>query len=493
MAEKLGKQNQENYSPDILLQLNDREEALSEELERKEARLRLAENVRIVWSQRTFLFRLGLLGFVLALLLAFLIPTRYTSIARLMPPDNQSSSSLAMAAAALGGRAGGLSEMAGDLLGLKSTSDVFLGILTSRTAQDRIVDQFDLKKVYGAKDMFAARKTLSERTSAIVDRKSQMITISVTDHSPQRAAAMAQAYVNELDRLVASLSTSAARRERIFLEDRLKTVSLDLESAEKDFSEFSSKNSTVDIKEQGKAMVGAAANLQGRLIAAQSELEALRQVYSDSNVRVRAAKARIGELQQQLDKMAGKGEDASAPADNQNTSLYPSLRKLPLLGVRYADLYRRTKVQEAVYEALTQEYELAKVQEAKEIPSVKVLDAPDVPERKTFPPRLLISLLGAIALPIGGALFLVGSKSWKEKDQRDVGKVLASEIWTDLREKRILNSVGGHAPSVSIEGGSPEETKHGFLYFLGLNNGSGAEEEKKREQESPEDAEKPRS
>src|SRR5882724_6702822 len=229
MAVKLGKQNQENYSPDILLQLNDREEALSEELERKEARLRLAEKVRIVWSQRTFLFRLGLLGFVLALLLAFLIPTRYTSIARLMPPDNQSSSSLAMAAAALGGRAGGLSEMAGDLLGLKSTSDVFLGILTSRTAQDRIVDQFDLKKVYGAKDMFAARKTLAERTSAIVDRKSQMITISVTDHSPQRAAAMAQAYVNELDRLVASLSTSAARRERIFLEDRLKTVSLDLE------------------------------------------------------------------------------------------------------------------------------------------------------------------------------------------------------------------------------------------------------------------------
>jgi len=384
--------------------------------------------------------------------------------------------------------------MAGDILGLKSTSDVFLGILTSRTAQDRIVEQFNLRKVYGAKDMFTARKTLAENTSAVVDRKSQMITISVTDHSPQRAAAMAQAYVNELDRLVASLSTSAARRERIFLEDRLKAVSQDLESAEKDFSEFSSKNSTVDIKEQGKAMVGAAANLQGRLIAVQSELEGLRQVYSDSNVRVRAAKARIAELQQQLDKMAGKGEDASASGDNQNTSLYPSLRKLPLLGVRYADLYRRTKVQEAVYEALTQEYELAKVQEAKEIPSVKVLDTPDIPERKTFPPRLLISALGAVTGFIGGVVFLLGSKSWKEKDQQDISKILASEIWTDLKEKRILNSVNGHTPSSEGTDASPEGKKHGILYYLGLSNGSGTlNGTATREQESAEESEKPRS
>ena len=495
MAEKSDKQNPEDSSQEILLQLAEQEEALSEEIERKEARLRLARNVRIVWSQRTFLVRLAVLGFVLALVLAFLIPARYTSNARLMPPDNQSTSSLAMAAAALGGgRAGGLSEMAGDILGLKSTSDVFLGILTSRTAQDRIVEQFNLRKVYGAKDMFTARKTLAENTSAVVDRKSQMITISVTDHSPQRAAAMAQAYVNELDRLVASLSTSAARRERIFLEDRLKAVSQDLESAEKDFSEFSSKNSTVDIKEQGKAMVGAAANLQGRLIAVQSELEGLRQVYSDSNVRVRAAKARIAELQQQLDKMAGKGEDASASGDNQNTSLYPSLRKLPLLGVRYADLYRRTKVQEAVYEALTQEYELAKVQEAKEIPSVKVLDTPDIPERKTFPPRLLISALGAVTGFIGGVVFLLGSKSWKEKDQQDISKILASEIWTDLKEKRILNSVNGHTPSSEGTDASPEGKKHGILYYLGLSNGSGTlNGTATREQESAEESEKPRS
>ena len=206
---------------------------------------------------------------------------------------------------------------------------------------------------------------------------------------------MAQAYVEELNRTLAEVSTSSARRERIFLEGRLQAVSQDLEAAEKEFSQFASKNTAIDIKEQGKAMVDAAATLQGQLIAARSELEGLRQLYADSNVRVRSAQARVAELEDQLKKVGGKDESTSLEKATQGDSLYPSIRKLPLLGVTYADLYRKTKVQEAVFETLTQEYELAKVQEAKEIPTVKVLDPPNVPEKKSFPPRTLITLLGA--------------------------------------------------------------------------------------------------
>src|SRR5260370_10098197 len=109
-----------------------------------------------------------------------------------------------------------------------------------------------------------------------------------------------RSYVEELNRLVAELSTSSARRERIFLEERLRTVNQDLEAAEKDFSQFSSKNTAIDIKEQGKAMVEAAATLQGQYIAAQSELQGLKQIYTDNNVRVRAVQARINELKRQL-------------------------------------------------------------------------------------------------------------------------------------------------------------------------------------------------
>jgi len=334
----------------------------------------------------------------------------------------------------------GVGEIASDLIGAKNTSDVFAGILNSRTVQDLIVAQFDLKRVYGVSRMVDARAQLSRFVGVVIDRKSQMITITVTDRSPQRAAAMAGAFTVELNRLVSELSTSAARRERLFLEERLSQVNQDLENAEQAFSRFASKNSAIDIKEQSRAMLEVAGTLQGQLIVAQSELESLRQIYSDNNVRVRTQRARVATLQAQLAKVGGKDQATAPGTDTQAADLYPSIRKLPLLGVTYADLYRRTKVQEAVYEVLTQEYELAKVQEAPEIPTIKVLDAAETPEKKDFPPRKLIAASSTGFAFLGGLVVLLASKSWYEKDPEDLSKAVANEIWVDLKQKRFLNS-----------------------------------------------------
>jgi uncharacterized protein involved in exopolysaccharide biosynthesis len=390
-------------------------------------------SLRLLWESRRFLGRVTSAGLLLSMLMAFLIPSRYQSVARLMPPDNQSGSGLAMAAAALSGGAAGLGGVAGDLLGLKSTSDLLVGILNSRTVEDTLIQRFDLRKVYGARRMEDARKVLAAQTEVSVDRKSQIITISVTDKNPQKAAAMAQVYVEELNHTLAEVSTSSARRERIFLEGRLQAVNQDLETAEKEFSQFASKNTAIDIKEQGRAMVEAAATLQGQLIGARSELEGLRQFYADSNIRVRSMQARVGELQNQLSKVGGKDEstfpEKAAPGD----SLYPSIRKLPMLGVPYADLYRKTKVQEAVFETLTQEYELAKVQEAKEIPTVKVLDSPNVPERKSSPHRALITLMGTALAFSCGVTWVFGRKMWENTDPNDPGKVLGQEVYVSVK------------------------------------------------------------
>jgi uncharacterized protein involved in exopolysaccharide biosynthesis len=397
---------------------------------------RILPYLRLLWANRGILLRVVLYALLASTLVALVIPARYESTARLMPPDSQSSSgsALAMAAAQMSSATSGLQGMASEFLGLKSTSDLFVGILNSRTVQDKLIQQFDLKKLYWDRRMEDARIDLAEHTSISVDRKSQIIGVTVTDKSPQRAAAMAQAYVDELNRLVAELSTSSARRERIFLEGRLQAVTQDLETAEKEFSQFSSKNTAIDIKEQGRAMVEAAATLQGRLIAAQSEMEGLRQIYSDSNVRVRSVRARIDELQHELEKMGGKNESAASLSGQSNDSLYPSIRKLPLLGVTYADLYRRTKIQEAVLEALTKEYEMAKVQEVKEIPTVRVLDPANVPDKKSFPPRVFIVLLGTSLALCFGTAFLLGSASWKAIDPKNPGKQFAAEIWVDLKE-----------------------------------------------------------
>src|ERR1700689_2621234 len=121
------------------------------------------------------------------------------------------------------------------------------------------------------------------------------------------------------------------------------------------------------------------------------------------------------------------GGDPSPTGSAESPSLYPSIRKLPLLGVRYAELYRANKIQETVFELLTQQCELAKVQEAKETPSVKVLDTAKVPEKKSFPPRLLIMFLGSFLALIIGTVWILGKAGWENIDACHPGKMLAQD------------------------------------------------------------------
>jgi uncharacterized protein involved in exopolysaccharide biosynthesis len=220
-------------------------------------------------------------------------------------------------------------------------------------------------------------------------------------------------------------------------------VKLDLDQASRDFSQFASKNTAIDIKEQAKAMVEAAATLQGQLIATESQLKGLEEIYTANNVRVRSVQARIMELQQQLDKLGAQSAGGAGDSAKPGSALYPSIRDLPLLGVTYEDLLRRTKIQEAVYETLTQEYELAKVQEAKDTPSIRVLDAASVPERKSFPPRMIIILLSAFAACGAGAMWLLGRVRWEQIDTEDAGKALVSEVIQDISSTLAWKSPQG--------------------------------------------------
>jgi capsule polysaccharide export protein KpsE/RkpR len=381
---------------------------------------------QLLWNERQLLRRWTVRGAIAVTLIAFLIPKSYESTTRLMPPDNQSTAPMAMMAA-MAGKNSALGMLANDMLSLKSSDSMFMGILRSDTIQDRIINRFDLRKVYWDKYMQDARKDLTRNTDISQDRKSGIITVEVTDRDPKRAAEIARAYIEELDTLVAQLSTSAARRERIFIEQRLQVVRQNLTSAAQTFSEFASKNSTIDIKAQSQAIVEAAATLQGQMIAAQSELEGLEQIYTPNNVRVKSLQARIGELKRQIEKMNGDSTPPSLDGTKPD-ELSPPIRKLPLLGVRWMDLYRETKVQETVYELLTQQYEMAKIQEAKEIPTVKVLDVAGVPEKKASPPRLVIMIVGTIFCFSAACAWILGSARWRQIDSQDPNKQLAIEV-----------------------------------------------------------------
>lgn len=390
------------------------------------------EWLRLLWEKRGPLGRVTLWGLVLSTIIAFIIPKRFESTTRLMPPDSQSGSGIAIIAALAGkGSSGlgsgslGLGSLASDLLGMKSSGALFIDILRGRTVEDRLIDRFDLRKVYREDYRQDARRDLAKYTEISEDHKSGIITITVTDRDPSRAAQLAQAYVEELDRLVAEVSTSSARRERVFIEQRLQAVKQDLDNASRQFSQYASQNTTIDITAQAKATVEAAARLEGGLIAAQSELEGLEQIYNRNNVRVRSLQARVDELRSQLHKIGG---DTSDPPSEQSRQEFPSIRQLPLLGVRWADLYRETKIQETVYELLTQQYELAKIEEAREIPVVKMLDQANVPERKSFPPRLGLMILGMLLAFSASAVWILGMAVWQQMDPSDPRKQLGQEV-----------------------------------------------------------------
>jgi capsule polysaccharide export protein KpsE/RkpR len=259
-----------------------------------------------------------------------------------------------------------------------------------------------------------------------------------------RARDLAQGYLDELNNLLTRTSTSSARQERVFIENRLHSVGVDLEQAQLALSEFASKTSTIDIKEQTRGLVDAGARVQGELLVEQSGLQSLRQIYGDGNVRVRETEARIASLQRDLQKMTG----SSAPLPTEgapvghatldagdNGELYPPLRQLPRLAVPYTDLYRRVRVQETVFELLTQQYEMARIQEAKDVPVVTVIDSPGIPEKKSFPPRLLLTLLFTFLSFAGASTLILIRDHWAKVDPLDPRKMFAAEVLPVLQRR----------------------------------------------------------
>jgi len=390
-----------------------------------------AELLRAVWLHRRTVAQATLAGGLLTLGIAFLLPNQFVSTAQLMPPEQQSVSGTS----ALNALSGVGMMMAGagtSLLNQRTPGATAIGILTSRTAQDDLIRRFDLLKVYGVDYTFDARKILIQRTSIAEDKRSGIIAITVMDHDRQRAHDMTQAYVEELDRLGNRINTSAARREREFLEARLTDVKASLDASSRALSEFSSRNATLDMEKQGEATVEAAGRLQAELVSAQSDLSALRATYTDDNARVRQMRGRVAELERQVRRAGGIGEKPDSPS-LAGDQVIPSLRRLPVLGLTYFDLYRQVTTEESVYELLTRQYELARVEEAKEIPAVKVLDEPELPEWKSAPHRAMLTLAGAIFAFFGSLAWVVAGRLRGDADRAQFAHSIAIGFIRHLR------------------------------------------------------------
>jgi uncharacterized protein involved in exopolysaccharide biosynthesis len=412
-----------------------------------------AFRAQLLWNHRRMLARVAAISLLVSLGIAFTIPKRYKSSTSIMPPEQQNSNALMLAAlASHAPNLGSIGSLASGLLGGHSSTALFINLLQSGTVSGHLIDRFDLQHVYHNRYRVDTAKHLARCTKITDDKKSGVITIEVEDESPVRARDLAQGYLDELNKLVTQTNVSSAHQERVFIEQRLKVVQADLEQAQVALSEYSSKTGTIEIGDQARAMMEGGSRVQAELLIEQSTLESLRQMYGDDNVRVREAEARIATLQRGLKQITGaaaevqgggnsvpgggdaaSGDAASAPDGTDD--LYPSLRQLPRLAVPYADLYRRVKAQEAAFELLTQQYELARIEEARDVPAVSVIDAPGIPEKKSFPPRLLLTALLTFLSMVTAAALILFRDYWSRVESGDPRKSLAEEILPVLRRR----------------------------------------------------------
>lgn len=405
----------------------------------------------MLWRERRYLLRCTFWALAIVTVIAFLLPNYYTATTRLMPPDYGGGSTMAMTLPALSeqGASGGIGimGMASRLLGMNTSGELLIGVIQSQSVQDRVIKKLNLMQVYSDKYIEDGRKDLASHTSLTSDPKTGMIIISVTDRMPARASEIANAYVAELNQALAEVNTTSAHRERVFLEQRLRQIKDQSDSDAKEFALFASQNGAVDIPDQAKSMVAAGAELQSQLIVAQAELKGLQQIYTINNARVRSAKARVDELQSQVNRFGGKNVDPATDSLLSHDELYPSVRQLPLLGVKYLDLYRRSKVDDAVFELLTKEYEIAKIQEAREVPAAQVLDPALVPGKKSSPHRLLIMLSGLVACFALACAYLVLRLVWQSTEDSDPRKLFLQDVFSTMKAKMetmpLFGKLGG--------------------------------------------------
>ncbi|HKR26511.1 MAG TPA: Wzz/FepE/Etk N-terminal domain-containing protein [Acidobacteriaceae bacterium] len=399
----------------------------------------------LLWKHRRLLARVTAISLVVSLAIAFAMPKEYKSSASIMPPDQPNSGAALLAAlSAHAGGLGALGTLATGMLGGRSSSALFIDMLRSATVSDALIDRFNLQHVYRSRYRVDAAKRLARRTRITEDKKSGVITIEVEDRDRVRARDLTQAYLDELNTLVTRTNTSAAHRERVFIEQRLHAVQGSLEDAELQLSRFSSSSNAIDIREQTHAMVDAGAQVEAELIVQRSTLGAMRQIYGDGNARVRQSEARIATLQQELARLTGSSSPAAADdlsgfettsATKSSAELYPALRELPRLAVPWSDLYRRVRVQESVFELLTQQYEMARLEEARDVPAVSVIDAPGIPEKKSFPPRLLLTFVLTFLAFVAVSGFVLIRDAWSSVPSGDPRRELAAEVVPVLRRR----------------------------------------------------------
>ena len=350
----------------------------------------LVEMVRTLQRGAVRILAITGTGLVLSLFVSCVLPTRYTSTASFIPPNITSG---AAAATALAGQ---LAPLGGsDLLGLgKNSSDLYAGILKSRSIARYLVARFNLTQVYGVKKESQAEERVQGATTIIPDAKSSIVALSFSAGNPRLAHDVAIGYMDALRETNGRLALSQASQRRAFFEEQLTTEKDNLANAEVELKKTQESSGLIAPAGQTEVEIRTIAEIQAQIAARQVELAALRQSATDQNPQVIRIRSEIEDLQLQLQRMQ-KGT-------TQQSSISIPTSRVPQVQLEYVRKLRDVKYHETLFEMLAKQYEAARLDEAREAPVVQILDEPSYPDTRSFPKRSYFAAAGLITGLLAG-------------------------------------------------------------------------------------------
>lgn len=376
--------------------MNDKE-MVRPEIETEEE-INLLELLRVVVRNLPLIVKITSAAIVFSVIYSLNLKNVYTAKATLLPPQKETGGGATALLASMGG---GLAGLAG---GLGGSADLYLEILKSRSVADAVIKRLDLHTEFKSKNVDSTRSRL-QGVVKFQAGKNGVITITADYKDPAKAALFANTFIDELQKKSMQLNLTKASTERSFLEKRLTVVKQDLKAAEEEMKNFQEKNKTIKADSQAAAAIEGIARLRAEIVSKEVQLAALRNSMTDESAEVSTLLAGISRLKKQLGTMSGSGG---------GDGVIPSVGNAPSIGVEYVRRLRELKTQEALFEQLTKQFELAKISEARDSSSLQVLDEAVTPLRKSKPKRSIIVILATVTA-FFGSVFLVFIKEYLSK------------------------------------------------------------------------------
>src|SRR5579872_3851966 len=353
-----------------------------------------------------------------SLLLAFILPKSYTATVVILPP--QQNSSMATVLAAQLTTLAPMASLAGGSLGLKNPNDMYVSMLKSRAVEDAMIldPRFELMKEYRVKLLSDARKAFENHTEVDGSGKDNLIRISVTDRDPNKAAEMANSYVKEFQSLSKNIAFTEASQRRFFFQQQLEQAKDNLADAEEALKNTQQQTGLIQLDSQARALIESAASLRAQIAVKEMQIQGMSSYAAGDNPQLTQARQELDSLQSQLAKLGG--------SESSDASLMVPKGKVPEAGLEYVRKLRDVKYYETIFDILARQFEIAKLDEAKQGAVIQVVDSAVPPDRRSFPKRTLI-VIGAtgVGLFFGVFLALVTAGYGKMKGDSDTDQKLS--------------------------------------------------------------------